>query len=568
MQNPVIGIIGGKGRMGHLFAQFFKDRGLKVIISDKKTKLSNIELAEKADISIVSVPIDITEKVIKEIIPHMPNTSALMDFTSVKEMPVKAMLKAKCEVMGIHPMFGDSNPIPGQTIILCHTRKSKDWSAWMEDFLYENGAQIQKMTTREHDQMMSLAQGIIHFADITFADVLRRLKLPAADLMKFTSKASELKIQLAARVIDQDSGLYGNIQIENPNNIKAIKAYQKSVNEYLKIIKKKDLGKFKKLFELSRSYFGKYTKEAYEDSSALIDTLQEMHARRKRTLKSRKPKKNDIAILGPKNTYSHIAAEKYLNENKGKNEIYFAKSIEEVFDLVSLGKTKKGIIPIENKLHGTVRETLDGLFAKKVNIKEEVKLTINHVLIAQPHAEKKDIKVIISHSQALNQCKKYIKKHFPKAELKAYASTGAAIEYLAISNKKNTAAIGTEFAAINNDLKILDKNVQDEKENSTTFVVIEKGEQMLTKIPQTKSQKTSIAFYFKSDSPGSLFSVFKDFYDAKINMTKIESRPTKAGFGEYIFFLDFDGDLSDANVQKTLQKVKKKVARLKILGSY
>ncbi|MBT4916963.1 prephenate dehydratase [Candidatus Peregrinibacteria bacterium] len=570
MNQPTIGIIGGKGRMGKLFVTFFKDRGLKVLVSDKGTKLSNKELAEKADITIVSLPIDVTEKVIKEIIPHLRKDSALMDFTSVKTFPVKAMLKAKCEVLGMHPMFGDSNPIPGQTIILTETRKSKTLSRWMEDFLIEHGADIKKMTPKEHDKMMSLAQGIIHFADITFAEALRRSKLPIRELLTYTSKASELKVQLAARVIDQDPGLYGNMQINNANNPKVFKIYKKVIDDYLRIINKKDHNKFKKMFEANKNHFKSYCKEAYDDSSALIDRLQEIHRSRARQEKESKPRNTNIATLGPKNTYSHLAAQKYLEKKKLKTPLYFAKTIDEIFELTESGKVKEGIAPIENKLHGTVRETLDGLFLKKVHISESISIPINHALIAHPHAKPSDIKFVISHSQALNQCKKYLKKHFPKAELKAYSSTAAAVRKLLISNSKNFAAIAPAIAAHQTSLKILAEGIQDEKENSTTFLIVNKGEQKLAKKtdPKAAQSQTSIAFYFKADSPGSLFSVFKDFADAKINMTKIESRPTKAHFGDYIFFLNFEGSIYHPKINKTLQKIAKKVARLKVLGSY
>jgi prephenate dehydrogenase len=128
-KTPIIGIIGGQGRMGHLFHEFFVERGIKVLISDLNTKLKNKELVEKSDITIVSVPIDKTKNVIKEILPYLKKSSAITDFTSVKEMPVKEMLNAKdgVEVFSMHPMFGNSNPIPGQTIILCETKKSGVW---------------------------------------------------------------------------------------------------------------------------------------------------------------------------------------------------------------------------------------------------------------------------------------------------------------------------------------------------------------------------------------------------------------------------------------------------------
>lgn len=281
-KNPVIGIIGGRGRMGRLFADFLKEKGLGVLISDIGTELTNKKLVRESDIVIVSVPIDKTIRVIKEVLPYIRRTSAIMDFTSIKEKPVKAMLKGKCEVMGMHPMFGNSNPIPGQTIILCQTKKSKKWSKWIENFLKENHVLVEKMTAREHDKIMNIAQGLIHFAEITFADALRRCKMPIGKLLNYTGKASELKIQLAARILAQDADLYGNIQIENPYALKSLNEYKKSIEELIKIVQKKDLKAFKKYFDKDKKYFGKYKEEAFRDSSILIDRLLELQPRTER----------------------------------------------------------------------------------------------------------------------------------------------------------------------------------------------------------------------------------------------------------------------------------------------
>lgn len=578
--NPVIGIIGGHGRMGALFAEFFKLRGIKVLISDVGTNLTNHELAQKSDIIIVSVPIDNTEKVIREVLPHMRYGSAIMDFTSIKQMPVLAMLKGNCEVMGMHPMFGNSNPIPGQTVILCRTKKSEKWSRWMADFLRRNNVKIEEMSAVEHDKIMNIAQGLIHFAEITFADGLRRAGLPMEKLFKFTGKASELKIQLAARIIDQDPGLYGNIQIANPYALNSLKKYKQSVDELLKIVEKKDLKGFKKYFLKNREFFGNYTKQAYRDSSYLLDKFIELKKIEKNPSQI-KPTLSHIAVLGPKNTFSDIAADQYLQSSAAKSSTvilkkYFVRELDEIFDLVEKGKVKEGIAPIENKLHGTIRETLDALFVRNVHITKEINIPIHHCLIVLPHAEKSDIKKIISHSQALHQCKKYLQKNFPKALKGSFSSTGAAIEKLLSSNDKSVAVIAPELAA--EGLKILAKNIEDEHDNSTAFVVIKRGavdykkstseQKNSSTSPVGSYGKTSIAFHFSADSPGSLFTVFKDFADAKINLTKIESRPTKKHFGDYIFYLDFAGNINDPKVRKVLSEVEKKVAKLKVLGSY
>ncbi|MFA7685225.1 MAG: prephenate dehydratase [Candidatus Gracilibacteria bacterium] len=582
-KNPVIGIIGGNGRMGQLFAEFFEERGIKVLIADLRTKLSNKEVTKKADITIISVPIDKTVSVISEVLPCLKKGSAITDFTSVKEIPVAEMLKAKSgvEVFGMHPMFGNSNPIPGQTVLMCPTKKSGKWYKWLKEFLNKNGAVIKIMTPKDHDHTMAIAQDLIHFVEITCADGLRMTGLSVEKILPFISKASELKIMSSARILDQDAGLYGNMQIANSYNLKFLNHYKETVEELINIISKKDITSFKKYFAKTNKYLGNYAHEAYKDSSFLIDKLIENRNReqsKKNHVKQLSPSKNSIALLGPEHTFSDLASTKYLgtchSRSDRESQKYYTKTIEEVFELVEQGKVAKGIVPIENKLDGTIRETLDNLFAKKVHITSSLNLGIHHCLAVLPFAKSIDIKKIISHEQALNQSKKYLKKYFTLASKEAYSSTTAAIEKLFFSNDKTLAVVASKQAAQNYNLKIIAENVEDDSSNSTKFVVVEKGDYTNEKPVQenstksSKSLKTSIAFHFDKDSPGSLFTVLEDFAKAHINLTKIESRPTKKEFGDYIFYLDFDGSSKDQKVKTVLTNLRKKVAKFKILGSY
>ncbi len=554
--------------MGALFADFFRQNGLQVFVSDVGTKLTNKELATDCDIVIVSVPIEKTVKIIGDVLPLMKKSQAIMDLTSVKELPVKAMLKGECEVLGLHPMFGNSNPIPGQTVIICETKKSGKWSKWMLDFLTSKNVQIKKLSPLKHDEVMNIAQGLIHFAEIVFADAIRRTGMPIKELLEYTGKASELKVQLAARILDQDPNLYGNIQIQNPQALKSLKELLKSTNELFKIVEKRDIKSFEKYFLKTRKYLGNYTKDAYIESSYLIDKLMEL----RRPTKSQtvaKPSLKNVAVLGPENTFSDLAATKYLERNKLVLSKFFVREIDEAFDLVENKKVAFGIVPVENKLHGSVRETLDALFKRKVHISDEFSLPIHHCLIVLEGAKLKDIKTVISHSQAINQCSKYIQKYLKKAAKEQSPSTGAAVEKLLASKDKSIAVIAPAIAANKPHLKILASNIEDKGDNCTTFVVIKSGELTLkSKFENPTAKKTSIAFHFSKDAPGSLFSVFKDFADAKLNLSKIESRPTRSAFGDYIFFLDFDGSLSDSKVKKTLQTIESKVAKLRIFGSY
>lgn len=561
-KSPTIGIIGGKGALGAHFATFFKERGLKVLVSDIKTKTSNIELTQKADITIVSVPINIAPEVIQEILPHAAPEKLLIDFSSVKVPAMNALKNAKSETLGLHPMFSNTNPISGQTVIVSRTKKSGPLAEWIINFLSSNQVGLLEMTAKEHDKVMSEAQGLIHFADIAFIDTLRRMKLPVKELNKFCSRSSELKILLAARLIAQDPYLYGNIQIANSYNLKALMAHEKSIKQLIQIVKNKDLKKFVQYFNANKDFLGKYQKESLHDSSSLIAHFIESKRLKKLSKSSHRPNKKHLAVLGPENSYTDTAARKYSAQAK-----YYAQNISEVFNLVETGKVDSGIVPIENKLNGTVQETIDNLFSSKVHISHQLSIPIQHCLLMLPHAKAKDIQKVISHPQALQQCSKYLKKSFPKADQIEYASTSAAVKKLVLSQNTATAVIASGDAAKQFGLKIHKSNVADQKDNSTNFIVIEKGDFSKTKIA-ADATKTSIAFYFATNKAGSLFNVFEIFAKAKINLTRIESRPTQKKFGQYIFYLDFMGNYSEKRVQSALEKVSKIVTKLKVLGSY
>lgn len=561
---PVIGIIGGQGKMGAHFASFFRERGFNVKISDLRTKLTNAELAATCDIVFVSVPIPHTVDVIEGIRGRLRAEAALMDLTSLKEEPLKAMLKANCEVTGLHPMFGSSNPIPGQTIIFCETPKSGKWTKYLKKIFTDCNVHIEQMSAKEHDKMMNIAQGLIHFAEITFADTLKELKIPIRDLIKYTGRASELKVQLAARIIHQDPDLYANIQIRNPYTIQAVKTYQKSIAKFLSVIEKKDLPAFKNNFSKIKDFLGPYSQEAFLESTFLIDKMLENRRPKAKTIKQ-KLTTTSLATLGPPHTFSDQAASAYQKNNPSLTK-YFANSIGEVIDLVASKKAKIGIIPIENKLHGTVRESLDGLFSAPVQIVDKLTIPIHHCLVIAADSDLKQIKKVSSHQQAIQQCQKYLKKNLPKAKTEETTSTAAALQELITSGNKTLAVIAPKAAVQDPNLKIIAENIEDDPTNETSFVLIKHQDQTLES--KQNPQNSAIAFYFNQDKPGTLASVFNHFAKSKINLTRIESRPTRKEFGDYIFFLDFNAPLKDKRLEKIFAALKKEGATIKTLGEY
>jgi len=265
--------------------------------------------------------------------------------------------------------------------------------------------------------------------------------------------------------------------------------------------------------------------------------------------------KTKVAYLGPKTTFTHMAALK----NFGKPCTFVAKpSIAEVFLEVEKGNAEYGVVPIENSTEGTVNHTLDVFMQSGLNIVAEVMLDVRHNLLSKHKLN--EIKRIYSHSSALAQCRKWIAANLPKAELVDCSSTANAAEQAA--QQPNSAAIASELAAREHGLNVLAENIQDLAHNITRFLVIGK---ILTK--KSGKDKTSIMFSVKHE-PGSLFRSLQSFAENNINMTKIESRPTREKIWEVVFFVDFEGYIEEKEIQAALDGMKENCLFVKILGSY
>ncbi|MFH1012599.1 MAG: prephenate dehydratase [Candidatus Peregrinibacteria bacterium] len=565
MKNPVIGIVGGKGKMGQYFAKFFKNNGYRILISDKRTSLSNQSLAKKADIVIISVPMDQTESVIQKVAPHIKPSSLLMDLTSLKVGSMEAMKKSRGSYLGCHPLFGPTNPIEGQIVVLCQGRGQK-WSSWLEKLFKENKVIVKKLNPQKHDKLMAYVQVLSHFNDITLADALRRSKIKIRDFLTYQSPAYRLKLDMMGRILDQDPNLYGNIQIQNPLSQKAIAHYLKSCQVLAKLIEKKDLKAFEKYFKSAADYLGDYRHQAMEESDHLIEAMIGSRPLTSHPLIGNE----DIAVLGPKNTYSDLA----LKRIRPKTKAYYAPSITDVFELVAKGKVKEGLVPIENSLTGSVRETLDELYDKNVWIGRVIAQPIHLALASTQKIPLKRIEVIYSHPQALLQCRQSIQKYCPQALTVPVESTVVALErvkrenqpHIAATEGASIAAIAAPLAAKAVKLTIIHNSVEDDPHNATTFALITKSPKA-PKVSPTANQ-TSIAFHFGRDAAGTLHTVLQDFAEAGINLTKIESRPNPKMRGKYVFYLDFQGRTDHANIKKTLAKIREKVAHLKVLGCY
>jgi prephenate dehydrogenase len=223
-----IAIVGGTGQFGQHLGEHLEDENDIYISGSSIERAREVavrygweygegtEIVEDADIVIIAVPISVTEDVIHEVGPHVPEDALFTDITSVKQMPVEAMSEYSEEVLGMHPMYAPSNSIKGQKIVMC-PEKGKKWTV-MEEFWEENGADLHFTEPEKHDKAMSLVQGLMHFSELVVADVIRKSELGGEDMEEFSSPVYQLITDLTARMLNQKPGLYGSIQAENPEN--------------------------------------------------------------------------------------------------------------------------------------------------------------------------------------------------------------------------------------------------------------------------------------------------------------------------------------------------------------
>ena len=261
-----------------------------------------------------------------------------------------------------------------------------------------------------------------------------------------------------------------------------------------------------------------------------------------------------ISYLGPQGTFTHLAAIKKFGK---KPRYIFTESIRDVFEKVEKEEVDYGVVPIENSIEGVVTHTVDMFFVSPLRICAEVTLDISHFLLA---SSKKTIKRLYSNPQVFAQCRRWIFKNYPAIELVPTISTAKAA--LAAKKDPQGACIGNKILAQLYGLKIIASSLQDSPHNYTRFLVIAKEDS-----PVSGKDKTSILFSIK-DRVGALYDILNSFKKNKINLTKIESRPSKRKAWEYYFLVDFQGHKDEAIAQDVLKELEKKCIFVKILGSY
>jgi chorismate mutase/prephenate dehydratase len=264
-----------------------------------------------------------------------------------------------------------------------------------------------------------------------------------------------------------------------------------------------------------------------------------------------------VAFQGERGAYSESAVYRFFGESA---EVKPCRDFKDVFKSVEEQETDFGVVPVENSIEGSVNQTYDLFLKHDLKVRGEIIVKIEHCLIANPGTKLEDVKAVYSHPQALAQCRTFLEKS--GWELVPTYDTAGSVKILKEKGLKNAAALASEKAAELYKMKILAREIADNPENYTRFFVIGKND-----APITGKDKTSVIFA-ATHKPGALYYALGEFAKRGINLTKIESRPTKQTPWEYNFYLDFEGNKSEPRCAEALEALKEHAAFIKILGSY
>src|SRR3954469_18736541 len=266
------------------------------------------------------------------------------------------------------------------------------------------------------------------------------------------------------------------------------------------------------------------------------------------------------AFLGPRGTFSEEAA---LLRTETDQLVAFS-SFPALVSAVETGLADEAVLPIENSIEGAVSTTLDLLIHETtLRISGELALPVRHFLVTRPGVRLEEVRIVTSHPQALGQCRRFLERCLPGVEQVAALSTSGAVKDVAEGADDHCAGIGTARAAELYGGTILAHNIQDVHTNVTRFVVLARED-----APPTGNDKTSLAFRVRENVPGALHAVLAELAVENLQMTKIESRPSKGWLGDYVFLIDFEGHRQDERVAGVLDRIRNRCSILKIFGSY
>ena len=529
--------------MGQLFCKFFERNNVSVEAVGRQTDDFQNKI-ESSDIIIISVPIHAVKEMIQKISEYDLSGKLVINFASNMLEGMDNLSSLNCDSCCMHLMFGpDINNFKSQNIIVAPSLDNEFLGKIM-GLLEKEGAQITETTPEQHDELMAYIQALSQFSSIALAKTISESGISPETLHEVSSVTFRLNAASIERIMLQSAELWANIEFYNKKFPEILEKHKENIFKLGEIVSSKDLKSFEDEFGKIRDFWKSENKEEeYVETKEQVEQIS---------------KENSIAVLGPKGTFTHQAAEEYDSSLKP----VFFNSIRDVILAVSENKYDIGIVGFENSIHGTVVETVDEIFSEKLKVIKEVVLPISHVIAGLKKVPEDDIKKIYSHPQALNQCKKYIKKHYPRAKLIQTLSTASAFEKIQKDSLADSLAIGPKIAAETYGLEILAEHVEDEENNQTSFIVISRQE-----TNDETTEKTMLVLNPSGDQPGLLHDMLEVFKEGKINLSKIESRPSREKLGKYIFYVVLDTGKKDL-INKLSDLLKEKGVEVFNLGTY
>lgn len=271
-----VGIIGGFGGMGSLFARLFEGAGYEVCCSGRDTQPSNADIAASCDWIVVSVPIRETVRVIREIGPILTSSQLLCDLTSIKTDAMQAMSETKAQVIGLHPMFGPTlSTIAGHTIIASPLRCESSVKEQLYSVFTGRGASIVEMDPVAHDRAMAVVQGLVHSVTLAAADTIRQSGCTLPEILAVMSPVYRIEMGIIGRILGQSHSLYGDILAMNPAVLPVLDSLKGSVSCLEEIVASDDQEAFRRFFETLRAWFAEYIQQATAETDRLMSVLAE-----------------------------------------------------------------------------------------------------------------------------------------------------------------------------------------------------------------------------------------------------------------------------------------------------
>ncbi len=264
----------------------------------------------------------------------------------------------------------------------------------------------------------------------------------------------------------------------------------------------------------------------------------------------------NVAFLGPEGTFTQQAVLKHFGHSAVCQSMF---AIDEVFREVEAGAASYGVVPVENSTEGVVNHTLDSFIESSLQICGEVELRIHHNFLIGPNTDPEKISRVYSHPQSLAQCRKWLDAHYPAIDRVPVASNADAAKR--VRGEWSSAAIAGDMAVTLYGLTNLREKIEDRPDNSTRFLVIGRES-----VPPSGDDKTSIIVAMKNE-PGALYTLLEPLRAHRVDMTRLETRPSPTGKWNYLFFIDFKGHREDTHVVRALEALEERASDLKVLGS-